>query len=187
VEQPCPPGHWALALRRMQVFPNAGCGIAIAQIRWHLSQVNAPSTARLAAIWLKRSHRGPMDPVSRATLVAGAGITGNADRSRRRQVTIIEREVWEALMRRLNAKLDPGARRANLMVSGLALANSRDRVLALGACQIRILGELKPCERMEDALPGLEATMYDDWRGGAFGEVLVGGEVSVGDEARWAK
>jgi MOSC domain-containing protein YiiM len=128
-----------------------------------------------------------MDPVSRATLVAGAGITGNADRSRRRQVTIIEREVWEALMRRLNAKLDPGARRANLMVSGLALANSRDRVLALGACQIRILGQLKPCERMEDALPGLEATMYDDWRGGAFGEVLVGGEVSVGDEARWAK
>jgi MOSC domain-containing protein YiiM len=140
---------------------------------------------RLEAIWVKRAHRGPMDPVARATLVGGRGIEGNADRSHRRQVTIIEREVWNELMRRLNANLGPSARRANLMLSGIRLAKSRDRVLSIGPCRILILGEVKPCERMEEALPGLEAAMYDGWKGGAFGEVLEGGPIQVGDEVRW--
>ena len=126
-----------------------------------------------------------MDPVPAATLVASQGIVGNADRSRRRQVTIIEREVWEDLMHRLGANLDPSARRANLMLSGIRLADTRDQVLSIGPCRVRILGEVKPCERMEEALPGLEAAMYSDWRGGAFGEVLEGGEIRVGDGVRW--
>lgn len=140
----------------------------------------------LEAIWIKRAHRGPMKPVAGATLVAGQGLAGNADRSRRRQVTLIEREVWEALMSRLHAALDPSTRRANLMLSGIRLADTRDRVLAIGSCRIRILGEVKPCERMEEALPGLEAAMYHHWQGGAFGEVLEGGAIQVGDPASWA-
>lgn len=141
---------------------------------------------RLDAIWIKRAHRGPMDLVPSATLAANQGIVGNADRSRRRQVTIIEREAWDEVMDRLDATLDPSTRRANLMLSGIRLAETRDRVLAIGSCRIRILGEVKPCERMEEALPGLEAAMYDGWRGGAFGEVLAGGDIHVGDEVRWA-
>lgn len=143
------------------------------------------SAGRLEAIWIKRAHHGPMGPVATATLVANQGIVGNADRSRRRQVTIIEHEVWNELMKRLGAHLDPSTRRANLMLNGLRLAETRDRILAIGPSRIRILGEVKPCERMEEALPGLEAAMYDDWRGGAFGEVVEGGEIRVGDEARW--
>jgi MOSC domain-containing protein YiiM len=140
---------------------------------------------RLEAVWIKRAHRGPMEPVPRATLVTGRGLAGNADRSRRRQVTLIERDVWADLMRRLNANLDPSTRRANLMLSGIRLADTRDRVLVVGSCRVRILGEVKPCERMEDALPGLEAAMYDGWKGGAFGEVLEGGAIQVGDVVRW--
>jgi MOSC domain-containing protein YiiM len=140
---------------------------------------------RLERIWIKRARRGPMDPAERATLEEGQGIAGNANRGGRRQVTIIEREVWERHMAALGGDLDPKARRANLMVSGCALESSRGRVLRIGECRISIYGETKPCERMDEALPGLRATMFDRWGGGAFGEVVAGGEIRVGDVVSW--
>src|SRR3954452_2134595 len=140
---------------------------------------------RLDAIWIKRAHRGPMDAVSSNALVAGRGLVGNADQGRRRQVTLIEREKWEQLMQQLNAAFPPAARRANLMISGVPLGASRDRVLRIGGCRLRIAGETRPCERMDEALPGLRAAMRVDWAGGVFAEVLDDGTISVGDKVSW--
>jgi MOSC domain-containing protein YiiM len=126
-----------------------------------------------------------MDPVDAATLVRGRGIAGSADQGGRRQVTLLEREIWEGVMSELGASLSPVARRANLLLSGVALSRSTGRILCLGRCRVRILGETKPCERMEEALPGLQAALYREWRGGVFGEVLEGGEVLRGDPAEW--
>jgi MOSC domain-containing protein YiiM len=88
-------------------------------------------------------------------------------------------------MQALGAALDPSTRRANLMVSGIALMNSRGRVLRIGAARVRIYGETKPCEQMEEALSGLRAVMYDNWGGGAFGEVIEGGAIALGDGVSW--
>lgn len=140
---------------------------------------------RLERIWLKRAHRGPMDPVDAATLVEGKGVQGSASFGSHRQVTIIALERWLAMMAELGADVDPSARRAELMVSGLDLERSRDRLVSLGACLLRIGGEVKPCERMDEAYRGLREVMAPQWRGGVWAEVLRGGDIMVGDAVSW--
>ena len=140
---------------------------------------------KLEAIWIKRVKRGPMDPVASAELIATRGLTGNANQGGRRQVTIIELEVWRELLRTLGADLPTSTRRANLVVSGVPLRDSRGRSLKIGDTVLRIAGETKPCEQMEEALPGLRELMFPDWRGGAFAEVVEGGSIQIGDEVEW--
>lgn len=143
-----------------------------------------PTAGILERLWVKRATRGAMDPARELQLDA-EGIVGNADRGGQRQVTIIEREVWDRHMAALGGTLDPAARRANLMISGCPLAGARGRVLRIGECRIRIRGETKPCERMDEALPGLRALMFPDWGGGAFGFVIDGGTIRAGDAVVW--
>ena len=88
-------------------------------------------------------------------------------------------------MHELGVSLDPSARRANLMVSGVDLEASRGRTLRIGGVRIRIRGETRPCERMDEAHDGLRAAMDGQWRGGAFGEVLDDGIVTLGDPVAW--
>ena len=136
------------------------------------------TTGRLEAIWLKRMRRGPMDAVERARLKAHHGLVGNTDQGGRRQVTLLEQEVWQALMTQVGATLPPSVRPANVLLSGIRLVKSRQRILGIGACRIRILGETKPCERMEEACPGLQKAMYPAWAGGHLARCLTMGQLS---------
>ena len=126
-----------------------------------------------------------MDSVGSGLLEVNGGLRGNANRGGKRQVTIISQERWAELMDALGADLSPSARRANVMVSGLNLENSRGRVLRLGTTRLLINGETRPCEQMEAAHAGLQQLMKERWGGGAFAEVVEGGEIRVGDDVQW--
>jgi MOSC domain-containing protein YiiM len=141
--------------------------------------------AVLHQIWVKRAHRGKMDPAARATLVAGSGMTGNADQGGKRQLTLIDLDRWHELMDRFGADLETSARRANLVIDGLDLFDARGKTLRVGPTRLIIHGETRPCERMDEALPGLPEAMRERWGGGAFAEVIEGGEIVVGDEVEW--
>lgn len=137
--------------------------------------------SKVEQIWIKRMHRGPMDPAERARVVAGKGIVGNANQGGKRQVTIVSSKHWTDVTAPLGATPDPRLRRANLLVSNIDFSDARGRILKIGNVRVRIYGETRPCEQMEDAVPGLKQAMSVAWGGGAHGEVLDDGEIAVGD------
>jgi len=140
---------------------------------------------KVEAIWLKRARLGPMEANERVTARAGAGLVGNANQGGRRQVTLIETTRWAALEETLGQTMDPAIRRANVLVSGVHLAESTGRVLRVGGVRLAVRGETHPCHRMDEAVPGLQAAMESDWGGGVHAEVLDDGEIAVGDPVAW--
>ena len=126
-----------------------------------------------------------MDERETAVLVLEQGLEANANQGGKRQVTLLDVDSWEELLSEMATALDPSVRRANLLVSGVSLRESRGRILALGESRLRIDGETRPCERMEEACTGLQEVMRPKWRGGAYAEVLEGGQIRVGDAVRW--
>ncbi len=141
----------------------------------------------IVSIWIKRAHRGPMDGVEEARLVAGRGVAGSADQGGKRQITILDEASWLDATREAGAEVDPSKRRANVLVRGIDLVSSRGRTLRLGDCVIRVYGETTPCERMDEALPGLRRAMKPRWRGGVYGEIVEGGAIRAGDAVEWAE
>src|SRR5436309_1648878 len=119
-----------------------------------MTSSDRPGPGRVEQLWVKRAHRSAMDSHPSIELVAGRGVAGSADQRGRRQVTLLEREVWDALMKELGSDAGPETRRAYVLVSGIDLRASRGRVLRLGPTRVRVAGEVKPCERMEEAVPG---------------------------------
>ncbi len=140
---------------------------------------------KIEQIWVKRFHRGPMDPVTHGTLVAGQGLLDSANQGGRRQVTLIARERWNLAVQSMGMHIDPIQRRANVLVAGIDLENTHTRILQVGGCRLLIRGETRPCERMDEAVPGLQNALDAHWGGGAFAEILRGGEITVGDNVTW--
>jgi len=140
---------------------------------------------QVLGIWVKRNHGGVMDARSTAELVEGRGLAGDATKGGRRQVTILALDRWSALTAHLPGPPDPAIRRANLLVAGINLDHSRGRILAIGDARVRIFGETRPCHQMDEACPGLQAALSAPWGGGAFGEIVGGGEIQVGSPVAW--
>lgn len=139
----------------------------------------------VVALWLKRFRRGPMDRVLFAEAIEGRGLAGNANQGGKRQVTIIDEARWSDAQSEIGVAVDPSARRANVMLRGLDLEQSRGKLLRIGPVLIRVCNETRPCERMDEAQPGLQAALGVAWRGGVYGEIVEGGVIREGDAAAW--
>jgi MOSC domain-containing protein YiiM len=137
--------------------------------------------ARVVQIYLRPSARTPVRAVAEATAVAGHGLAGDHAGGGNRQVTLIEKEAWEAACRELSLSLDAGARRANIVVEGISLAAAIKHRLHVGDCIVEVIGEVRPCKLMDDAAPGLQKALSPDCRGGVYGRIIEGGTIKVGD------
>jgi len=139
----------------------------------------------VAKIWIKRFKRGPMDAVMFAEAIEDRGLVGNANQKGKRQITIIDELRWNDACAQVGVAVDPSTRRANVMLRGIDLRNSRGKLLRIGGCVVRIYNETRPCERMEEAQQGLRVALQPEWRGGAYGEIVQSGVIRLGDVAEW--
>lgn len=138
-------------------------------------------------IYLRPSARTPVREVQRAEARAGAGLEGDHARGGSRQITLIEKQAWQAALSELGREgLSPGGRRANVVVEGFSLTAAFGRRIRVGECVIDIVTELAPCKLMEDVTPGLMQALSPACRGGAYGRVVTSGRIEVGSTVEFA-
>jgi MOSC domain-containing protein YiiM len=146
-------------------------------------------SGKIEAIALKTDHRAPMREVTEANVFEDR-IEGSAWATSVRGVTVLFVEQWEEVMRELGASLPWHARRANILVSGLLPSDVMKKRLRLGALELQIHGETRPCERMDEAHMGFQAALKPDMRGGVYesvarpGRIVVGDTVSIVDQSK---
>lgn len=140
--------------------------------------------AELIGIARKARSHAPMETLDRIDITTELGLDGDfRGKLRRRQVTILAEEGWQAACNAIDrGDLDWTTRRANLYVRGIDLPRTKGAKLSIGNVVFEITGETDPCNRMEDAAPGLKEAMTPDWRGGVTCRVVESGSVALGDD-----
>lgn len=141
-------------------------------------------TGSLQAIYLRPSSRTPVKAVERVEAQAGTGLVGDHAGAGKRQVTLLAREGWDAACAELGQALDPGERRANLVVEGVDLGAAIGKQLTVGEVRIEVVGETKPCQLMDDVAEGLHDALRPECRGGVYGRILEGGPLEPGMPVR---
>jgi MOSC domain-containing protein YiiM len=103
----------------------------------------------------------------------------------KRQVTVMTADCWAAALRELGVPVPWEQRRVNLLVDGLALAETTGaRIVFSGGVVLEVTGECDPCSRMEEIAPGLKAALLPHWRGGVTTIVRAAGRIAIGDTVR---
>ena len=138
---------------------------------------------KVIGIATRTEKRGDM-VVYAATKVSFANGIGDDYRGLKRnhrQVTLMAVESWNAACKELDRKLHWTTRRANILIEGIDLENTKGEVLKIGDFLVEITGELTPCYRMDEELEGLKDALTPNWRGGVTCKLLSEGNVKEND------
>ncbi len=142
-------------------------------------------SGRLIGIAWRPARFAPMQTVDRVLISEERGVEGDhkGAKFKRRAVTILAREDWEAALADLGVDdLGWTARRANLLVEGVRLPRALGATLRVGPVLLEVTYPTTPCARMDEAHEGLRRALHPEWRGGVTCRVLEGGEVALCDE-----
>ena len=129
---------------------------------------------------LAPKDRTPIQPVQQITAISGEGLEGDRHCNERnvRQVLLMDKETLDEL------ELEPGQIKENVTTTGLDLSQTQaGQVLFIGdEVTMEIVGECKPCDRMNLIRPDLRQVL--DHRRGMLATVINGGPIKVGDSIR---
>jgi MOSC domain-containing protein YiiM len=144
------------------------------------------SCGTLIGIARRPARLVPMQTIEAGRISTEGGLDGDhkGPKFPRRQITVLALEAWAAALAELGpdaADLPWTARRANLLVAGVALPRAIGGVVAIGPVILEVTFPTVPCGRMDAAFPGLRKALHPDWRGGITAKVLEGGNIAIGD------
>ena len=147
----------------------------------HLQQI-FPFSGKIEFISIRPQRLQPVIPLKSVQVVKDHGLKGDhySNRGGSRQVTFMQAEHLDVLRALLNADLDPGQTRRNIMVRGLNLLALKGRIFQIGGAIFEYAGECHPCSRMESEIA---VGAYNAMRGhgGITAKVLQSGVISIGD------
>lgn len=147
-----------------------------------LPRVSEAVEGTLLGIATRPASKAPMNEICSARITVARGVEHDArGNPGPRQVTVLTSGGWDAACDELGAdRLPWTARRANLLIDGVELANKVGYELRVGDAILVITGETRPCGRMDKAHPGLKHSLQPDWRGGVCCRVIRSGDVAIG-------
>ena len=137
-------------------------------------------TGELLEILVYPARRAPAQQMQQVDALQDKGLDGDHPRGGKRQVTLLSIEAWQETMQEVGGDLPPSARRANLVVRGIDLEASMGRRIRMGSVELQIEGETTPCDLMVLQHAGLRQALEPKMRGGVFGCVIAGGQLTPG-------
>ena len=144
--------------------------------------MNNNHKGKLIAIAVKDAKWAPMNLKKSALVTLEQGVEGDhRGKPGDRQVTVVSQDSWDKACQELDKDLSWMGRRANLLVGGIVFNNTTDYYLRIGELILKITGETKPCERMDEFYQGLREALIPDWRGGVTCKVIKPGMIKIYD------
>lgn len=142
----------------------------------------------LLGIAYRDEQKGPMKELATASINLEHGVHTDTrgKKKNHRQVTVLSKKGWDAACESLKANPVWTTRRANLFIEGVDLRNTTGSTLVIGDVELEITGELEPCKRMDEQVPGLTEALVPDWRGGVTCRLVKEGTVKVGHKVTLA-
>lgn len=145
---------------------------------------------QLTGIFTTQKKGADLSPLVIAEAVPGRGLVGDryflkaGSYSEKdgpdREVTLIEEEALEGLLREYEIALTPAQARRNLLTRGVPLNHLVGKTFRVGAITLRGIRLCEPCGHLEKlTCKGAKQGLLH--RGGLRAQILTGGALSVGD------
>jgi MOSC domain-containing protein YiiM len=150
---------------------------------------------RVDSIHIAAAAKAPMQAVDQVVAVPGVGLEGDRYALKTGtfykpqpefELTLIEAEAIEAILREYKIAMTVGAARRNVVTRGVPLNHLVGREFNIGPVKIRGIRLCEPCSHLE-AITGLPLIKGLRHRGGLRAQILTQGVIQVGSSLSFSE
>ena len=139
--------------------------------------------AEITSIHIVRKRNTAAESCNHVIVRSNFGIAGDyrSDKFQIGQITLIEAEAIDTMVRKLGYDIPVGASRRQIIVKDIELNELIGQNLRIGQILVRVEDKCNPCKNMETKIgPGAKDAMND--KGGIRCRIIKGGELYVSDK-----